>query len=81
MERKRLRGDCAEGQFFLLSRSRNSGSFATFDEISNSLAIALGVAKKLNAELIVFVPAHDGDLDGERRLGFGSFDVQRQVAP
>lgn len=57
--------ETAEGQFFLLSRSRNSGSFATFDEISNPLAIALGVAKKLNAELIVFVPAHDGDLDGE----------------
>lgn len=33
--------------------------FATFDQVTDSLADAIGIAKKLDAELVVFVPAHD----------------------
>ena len=65
-----LRGDGAEGQFFLLNVVGNSRSFATFDQIGDSITDALGVAEKFDIELIVFVASHDGDFDGWRRLFF-----------
>lgn len=43
----------------MLNMSGSSRAFATFNQIRDSLAIALGVAQKLNTELVVFVPAHD----------------------
>ena len=65
----------------MLSVVGKGRAFATFNQLDNSFSVALGIPKKLDAELVVFVPAHDGDLDGKRRLCFSSIDVQRKVAP
>ena len=62
--RRRLRGGGTESQFFMLNVIGNGRGFATFDQIGDSLAIALGVPKKLDAELVILVPPHDGNFDG-----------------
>lgn len=48
----------------------NRRSFATFDQIGDSLTNSLCIPKKFDTELVISVPAHDGDLDGWRRLFF-----------
>jgi hypothetical protein len=75
-----LHADWLRGQFHFNRLVGNERNYATLDQICDSLAVALGVPKKLDAELIVFVPPHDGDFDGKRRFYFRSFEVQGEVA-
>jgi hypothetical protein len=41
--------------------------FWTFDQLRDSLAIAMGITKKFDAKLVVFMPAYNGDLNGDWR--------------
>lgn len=77
---KVLRGDGAENQFCFNWLVCTSRSFAAFDQIGEVLTDSLCVPKKLDTELVVFVPTHDGDFDGKRRFCFRRLDVQREVA-
>ena len=54
-----LRRDWAESQLFMLNGDGNGRGLATFDQIIDAFTDSLGVAKKLDTELIVLVPAHD----------------------
>ena len=58
-ERRYLRGDGAENRFCFTRLVRNSRSIAAFDQIGESLADSLRALKKLDPELVVFVPPHD----------------------
>ena len=64
----------------MLSLVRDDRYFATFHQIGNSLANAIGIPKELDAELVIFVPSYDGDFDGKGRFCFGDIHVQREVA-
>jgi hypothetical protein len=79
-ERRRLRGDGAERRFCFNSLVRYRRCFAAFYQIGEVLTDSLGVPKKLDTELVVFVPAHNGDFDGERSFYFRGLDVEREVA-
>jgi hypothetical protein len=63
-----LRGNWAEDQFLLLNWIGDSRCLATFDQICDSLTIAVGITKELDPELIVIVPPDNGHLDGEWRF-------------
>lgn len=79
-ERRRLRGDGAEGRFCVNRLVRYRRCFAAFDQIGEVLTDSLGVPKKLDTQLVVFVPAHDGEFDGEGSFYFRRLDVEREVA-
>ncbi len=59
LQRIDLRSDWAESQFRLNRLVGNDRSFATFNQIGYLLTDSLCIAKKLDPELIIFVPAHD----------------------
>ncbi len=79
-EGRRLRGDGAENRFCFNRLVQTCRSVAAFDQISEVLTDSLCVPKKLDAKLVVFVPTHDGDLDGEGSFYFGRLDVEREIA-
>lgn len=58
-KRLNLCGDGAKCQFFVFGVDGNSRDFATFDQIGDSFTDSLCIPKKLDAELVVFVPPYD----------------------
>lgn len=79
-ETRGLRQGGAEDQLFLLNMTGDDSGHATFNQVCDSLPIALSIAKKFDPELVIFVPAHDGDLDGQRKFCFRCLKVQCEVA-
>jgi hypothetical protein len=70
----------AKSQFGLNKLVGKDRSFAPFDQICDSFTNTLSIPQKFNAELVVSVPAYNGNLDREGRFNFRGFDVQREVA-
>ncbi|HBH80384.1 MAG TPA: hypothetical protein DDY39_11215 [Nitrospira sp.] len=58
--------------------NRGSRSVATFGQISDAPAIIFGVPQKFNAELAVFVPAHDRDFVSEQRFCLRLLNLQQR---